>query len=184
MLKLDNNSKMIISKYLCGKNFTDFVEAFDLYDYYFTTFNYITIDNFNTQQPINEIKKTLWSFPNLNEIILNFIIDSNCINNDNFLENIKVYYDEFKQINKTIKINFISPSYKPYEELYINGMCIYDDIKPFFKNIFANFVKQNIYMFYYTFQVYKALEDAELFKEYHPMSVMSKNHIVVYFKVK
>ena len=166
MSKLDNNSKMIVSKYLIGKNFTDFVKTFDLYDYYHTTFNYITINNDITKQSVEKIKKTLQLYPNLNEIVLNFIIYSNIITYSDFLKNVKTCYNKFKQVLQkiNIKFNFISQDNKVYKELYIDDFYIYDNIKPFFKNIFIPNVKQKVYInCYFNFDIMLNKE----FKDYN-----------------
>ena len=74
---------MIISKYLPSNSFKTFIKAFKLNDLYFTSYNYITINEFQ-KYDIDSIKyninKLILEFPNLKEItikinILNSIID-------------------------------------------------------------------------------------------------------------
>ena len=144
MSKLDNNSKMIVSKYLMGKNFTDFINTFNLYNYYFTTFNYIIIDNYISNITIKKIIKTLQLFPNLNEIVLNFIF----IVNHLYLFHIIKYYNKFKQYLqnvKQIKFRIVDENYKAYNEIYVK----YDNLSfymEFFKNVFEPNVKQKVYL--------------------------------------
>ena len=150
MLKLDNNSKMIVSKYLIGKDFTDYVKAFNLYDYYHTTFNYIIIDDAHIEFPwipnltIKRIKQHLNKFSNLNEIVLNII---NLTNDIEILTitNLKKLLNLMK-INKPIKFNFISKNYKPYKEIHINGYDIKNSDIEFFENVFEPNVKQKVYV--------------------------------------
>ena len=91
------------------------------------------------------------SFPNLNEIILNFITDSNTCDYDSFLEEIKFCYNKFKNFSQdkqlNIKFNFISQNYKPYEEICISDYIINEN-EEFFKNIFEPNVKQKVYIDY------------------------------------
>ena len=144
MSKLDNNSKMIVSKYLMGKNITDFINTFNLYNYYFTTFNYIIIDNYISNITIKKIIKTLQLFPNLNEIVLNFIF----IVNHLYLFHIIKYYNKFKQYLqnvKQIKFRIVDENYKAYNEIYVK----YDNLSfymEFFKNVFEPNVKQKVYL--------------------------------------
>ena len=155
MSKLDNNSKMIVSKYLCGKDFTDYVKTFNLYDYYHTTFNYITINliysccdkPFISNSAIKRIKDNLKLYPNLNEIVLNIVEDLENVDTNIVLNEAKYYYNKFKDTNKNIKFNILRKNYTPYKEIYIEG--IDDDNEEFFKNVFEPNVKQKVYICFY-----------------------------------
>ena len=183
---LDNNSKMITSKYIYGKYFTNFVKAFKLQDYYFTTFNYIIINTFShdyklciSNSAIERIKKTLQLFPNLNEIVLNFVSPSNII--DYKLKVFKYYYDKFKE-NIKIKINIISQSYKPYKEVYV---ILKSEDEYIFKNIFEPNVKQKVYLMPTDINTYEDMlkfKDYNLIYELHGLAIDETEEIVNIFK--
>ena len=155
MSKLDNNSKMIVSKYLIGKDFTNYIDAFKIQDYYHTTFNYIVIDLIHSyynkssisNSAIKRIKNNLSKFSNLNEIILNIVVDLENIDSNNLLYEVKYYYSKFKDTFKNIKFNILTKNYIPYKEIYID--LINDDIIEFLKNIFIPNVKQKVYIYFY-----------------------------------
>ena len=144
MSKLDNNSKMIVSKYLIGKDFIDFTKAFKIQDYYFTTFNYIIINNNILNITIKRIIRNLQSFTNLNEIVLNFVSLDWL-----YLFDIINYYNRFKRIikNKQIKFRFVNENYKAYNKIYVRYQNI-DYYMEFFKNIFEPNVKQKVYLLF------------------------------------
>ena len=122
MSKLDNNLKMIISKYLFSNDFINLINTSSkLNTYFHTTFNYINLDAdyvIPKQQIKNIINKLLNNFPNLEEIILNitseyiYINNLNCIMenyknlnkylNNNFDKNIKIKFN----FNQTTNLNF------------------------------------------------------------------------------
>lgn len=127
MSKLDNNSKMIISKYLCGNNFTNIVSlTHNLNTYYHTTFNYITINRKITKQLVEKIVKTLKQFPNLNEIVLN-IVSTYALYylQPDFLEFVESCYNKFKPYYKNIKFNILDSNYKMYHLNIIISLKMY-----------------------------------------------------------
>ena len=133
MAKLDNNTKMIVSKYLCGKDFINFVSTTPkLSTYYHSTFKYIII---NTRYPlsniiIKKIIKKLKTFENLNEIVLNFIEYNNIINDTMYWY--KKYYNLFKTYtNIPIKINICDYNYKSYKYLFVKDNIVSNIIKSF-----------------------------------------------------
>ena len=161
MSELDTNTKMIISKYLYGKDFTDFVNAFNLQDYYHTTFNYITINNTFTTNcnkitcisnlTFEKIIKTLQSFPNLNEIILNFVSPSQVIY-DYLLKIIEKYYNKFKKYTNftKIKIRIVDENGISYKEIHIEVNTMFNKIE----NILPNF-EQPFYIYFDDILTYK-----------------------------
>jgi len=173
MSKLDNNSKMIVSKYLIGKNFTDYVKTFNLYDYYYTTFNYITIDLIHScynkssisNLVIKRIKQHLNKFSNLNEIVLNIVEDLENSNTNDVLNEARYYYNKFKDTFKNIKFNILTKNYTPYKEIYIEG--IDDDNEEFFKNIFEPNVKQKVYIYFYGLWYRNDLSVLSKYKNYN-----------------
>jgi len=169
-----NYLKLITSKYLISKDFINFVEAFNFYEYYHTTFNYIIINNLN-EQLIQEIINNLKQFPNLNEIILNYVINVNCIS---FIElkEIEKIYNVFKQYFKNIKFNIIDEHLNKYEDIYIDSF----DLK-FTYNVFLNNVLNdiNILLWFYNLNLIIFNENNEIMKI--SVNDLSLKYNIVYY---
>ena len=120
--KLDTNSKMIISKYLSGKDFITFISTTpNLNTYYHTTFKYIIIPGFKKYLPnifIKRIINNLQNFENLNEIVLNFKQLTNLLYNYKINYSIITMCNYIKQyINIPIKINVLNTNGNNYDFL-------------------------------------------------------------------
>ena len=120
--KLCNNEKMIISKYLPSYTFKTFVNAFNLKNMYFTSYNYITINGiqkYNFECIKYKIDKLISEFPNLKEIIINVNLLISSIN----LES-KIIFNLFKLYNKlNIEFNIQKLKFKfkfNYEKISIS----------------------------------------------------------------
>jgi len=157
MSKLDNNSKLIVSKYLIGKDFTDFVNTFNLHNYYHTTFKYIIVNycdavySFGSKtcisnSMIEKVMIKLNDLPNLNEILLNFVCKSNFVNDKTFNIIVK-YYIKFQKLNKSnknIKINIVNNKYNDYKEIFVEPNDI--DEKFYTEYILVPHAKQKVYI--------------------------------------
>jgi len=83
-------------------------------------------------------------YPNLNEIVLNFVSIDNCL----YLYHIIKYYNRFKQYLqnfKQIKFRIVDENYKAYNEIYVKYSYL-DFCMKFFKNVFEPNVKQKVYL--------------------------------------
>ena len=145
MPKLDNNSKLIISKYLYGYQYINFINTFNLYEYYFTTFKYIIIDIEAkiSKTIINKIINNLKLFPNLNEIILN-IIYYRCDIEIYELNKLEKYYNIFKSLNKQIKFKILDKNLNEYNKIFVYNAYIKGN--DFLKNIFIPNLLQKYYI--------------------------------------
>jgi len=138
MSKLSLNEKMIVSKYLLNNDFFKFTNTFNITDSYFTTFNYITINDTNIKygistKIINQIIERLQKYHNLNEIILNIITKNEWLYE--IINDIKPIYNTFKKCLKLSSLNNIKIKIKIDKPTYISIVDI-KEIYSFIENHF------------------------------------------------
>lgn len=139
MSKLSLNEKMIVSKYLLNNDFFKFTNTFNITDSYFTTFNYITINDTNIKygvstKIINQIIEKLQKYHNLNEIILNIITKYVWLHE--IMNDIKPIYNTFKKCLKLSSLNNIKIKIKINKPTYISIV----DIKSIYNFIENHFI--------------------------------------------
>ena len=139
MSKLSLNEKMIVSKYLLNNDFFKFTNTFNITDSYFTTFNYITINDTNIKygistKIINQIIERLQKYHNLNEIILNIITKNEWLYE--IINDIKPIYNTFKKCLKLSSLNNIKIKIKIDKPTYISIV----DIKEIYNFIENHFI--------------------------------------------